>query len=149
MSIKTQFVKTQREMLTETIETADLIAIGQTDVKRLNNDTCRRLGDQFAACSAVLDMCADGALRNADSPAVVGLYRRLARDYRCHSERALMICGQFESRARATMHIDQLRHMMRGQLRHFEIEPRILLEASIQQVDLDAADGPLSCQPTG
>ncbi|MEO1204563.1 MAG: hypothetical protein AAFX10_17810, partial [Pseudomonadota bacterium] len=95
MSIKTQFATAQRKMLSETIEVADSIANGETSLKQMTNARCRRLGDQFAASSAVLDMCADGAARSAESPAIVGLYRRLGRDYRSHAHQALMISGEF------------------------------------------------------
>jgi hypothetical protein len=60
-----------------------------------------------------------------------------------------MISGEFGSRAHATQHIDKLRHMMRTQLRHFEMDARILFEASIQIVDADDFSGPVSCQPAG
>ena len=149
MTIKAQFAKTQREMLSETIEIADAIAIESTAFRQLPNQECRRLGDQFAASSAVLDLCADEAHRNADSPAVIGLYRRLARDYRLHAEDALMICGEFDSLVRAETHVDKFRRMMRGQLAHFEMDARILFEAAIQVVGQGNEPPQPLCQPVG
>lgn len=149
VTIKAQFAKTQREMLSETIEIADEIAVGRTALRLLTNTECRRLGDQFAAASAVVDLCASAAEQALDSPAVVGLYRRFARDYRLHAEEALMICGEFESVRKAEAHVGQIRRMMRGQLGHFDMDARILFEASIQVVGLGDDEPPLVCQPTG
>ena len=149
MSIKAEFARTQRETLSETIELADSIASGQTTLRQLTNSACRQLGDQFSAASMVLDLCSDAAFRDAASPAVVGLYRRYSRVHRRHAELALMICGEFESMKRATDHIDGIRRMMKSQLEHFDIDARILFEASIQQVDLEEIDAAASCQPAG
>lgn len=149
MSIKAQFATTQREMLSETIRFADAIAAGETALRQATNTECRRFGDQFAAASALLDMCREAAERDADSPATVGLYRRLARDYRLLAERALMICGEFESMTRADDHVDKLRLMMHSQLTHFEIDACILFEAAIQQVDRDDRARYSACHPAG
>ena len=149
MSIKAEFAKSQREMLSEAIELADAIAAGQTTLRQLTNAACRRLGDQFAAASMVLDRCADSAISDAASPAVIGLYRRFATVYRRHAEQALMICGEFESMSRAGEHVDGIRRMINAQLDHFGIDAGILFEASIQQVDLRQADAEQTCQPAG
>ena len=146
MTIKAHFAETQREMLSETVEIADEIATGRTSLRRLPNGACRSLGDQFAAASMVLDLCTDASARRAASPAVVGLYRRLARDYRLHAEEALMICGEFESLRQAEEHVDKMRTMMRGQLEHFGLDATILFDASIQIVDARHDDPPGLCQ---
>ena len=149
MTINAEFAKIQREMLSESIEVADSIASGRTTLRQLSNAACRRLGDQFAAASMVLDLCSDGAFSDVASPAVVGLYRRYAHIHRRHAEQALMICGEFESVKRASDHIDGIRRMMKSQLAHFGIDAEILFEASIQQVDLKESDAAASCQPAG